>query len=181
METTGGSALTVKARELIVAADRKRVEQFIANAKAFSWDLDIWMRGLSSNEQASWQLHIAKLKALVRNARVPATVPESSGIKLSPKMAQICAHATQKQEAINNTFLAEVTKIRQAYQTKLKAEVKTAEDAGKLELGTALREEFRKASDNVQWLKAFGIDPPAGAIGTQGSPGPADDPAATPP
>lgn len=164
MDTSGGSAITLKAKELIMAADRKRVEQFVSNAKAFNWDLDVWMRGLSSNEQNAWQVHVMKLKALVRNSRVPASVPESAKISLSPKMSQIATHAASKQQEINQIFLAEVAKIRTAYQTKVRTEVKALEDAGKIEQGAALRQEYRQSEDIEQWLKGFGIDPSAGNV-----------------
>ncbi len=161
--SSGGSAISQKAKELIQAADRKRVEQFISNTKTFTWDLDVWMRGLSANEQASWQLHVMKLKALVKNSRVPASVPETTGIKLSPKMSQIAVRAATKQQEINQAFLAEAAKIRAAYQIKVRAEVKTLEDAGKIEQGAVLRDEYRKSEDLETWLKALGVEPTAGA------------------
>jgi hypothetical protein len=167
MDSSGGSALTAKAKELVLAADRKRVEQFIANAKGFNWDLDVWMRGLSSNKQAEWRLPVAKLKALVRNSRVPEAITDQSGIQLSPEMARIASRAAQKQQEINETFLAEVGRIRTLYQTKLKAEVIAAESAGKTALGAALRKDFSSATDSALWLKSFGIDP------TPGNPPPA--------
>jgi hypothetical protein len=163
MESSAGSALTVKAKELLLAADRKRLEQFASNTKTFIWDLDVWMRGLSGNERATWEVHVMKLKALVRNNRVPAAVPEGVGINLSPKMSQIAARGVAKQQEINQTFLAEAAKIRTAYQAKLRTEVMTLENAGKIEQGAALRAEYRKSEDIDQWLKGFGIDPAAGA------------------
>lgn len=163
MNASTGSVLTAKAKELIVAADRKRLEQFSSNAKTFGWDLDIWMRGLAGNERVTWGLQVAKLKMQVRNFRVPAAIPENSGIKLSPKMAEIALNASRKQEKINAGFLAEVDKIRQAYQARLKAEVIAAENAGKIELGAGLRKEFANAADSERWLQSFGIDPAAGA------------------
>ena len=170
MNASTGSALTAKAKELILAADRKRLEQFRANAKTFSWDLDIWMRGLGGNDRVTWELQVAKLKMQVRNFRVPTAIPENSGIKLSPKMAEIALNAARKQEKIHAGFLAEVDKIRQAYQAKLKAEVIAAEKAGKIELGASLRKEYQNADEVGPWLQSFGIDPVVGAPGPAAAP-----------
>ncbi|MCF7731645.1 MAG: protein kinase [Akkermansiaceae bacterium] len=163
MNTSSGSVLAAKAKELILAADSKRLEQFSSNAKTFGWDLDVWLRGLSGNDRESWELHVAKLKRKVRNFRVPTIIPENAGIKMSPKMAEIALNASRKQEKINAGFLAEVDKIRQAYQAKLKAEVIAAENAGKIELGASLRKEYKSADDSGQWLQSFGINPAVGA------------------
>jgi len=95
---------------------------------------------------------------------VPDTIPETSGIKLSPEMTKIANRAVQKQQQIHDTFLAEVGKIRAAYQAKLKAEVVAAENSGKAALGATLRKEFTAASDTAQWLKSFGVDPTPGIV-----------------
>ncbi len=152
-----GDSLGAKAKELAQAAERKRLNNFAANAKAFSWDLDVWMRGLSQNERTTWQPHVAALKSLVRQHRVPATLPEDSKIELHPQMSRIADRAAEKQAAVNSEFLAEITRIRQAYQTRLRTEIQKAENDGQIERGRTLRKEFQNAADNESWLAGFGI------------------------
>ena len=156
-EGIAGDSLAAKAKEMVTAADRKRLDGFIANAKAFAWDLDVWLRALSQNERNAWQPHVAGLKAMVRQSRVPGAMPEDSKVQLHPEMSRIATQAATKQAAINSEFLAEVTRIRQAYQTRLRTEIQKAESAGDIERGRAMRKEFQNAADNESWLAGFGI------------------------
>ncbi|MCU0780022.1 MAG: protein kinase [Akkermansiaceae bacterium] len=156
-EGVAGDALAAKAKELAVAADRKRLDAFIANAKEFAWDLDVWLKTLSQNERAAWQPHVAGLKAMVRQSRVPAAMPQDSKVQLHPEMSRIATQAAAKQTAINSEFLAEITRIRQAYQTRLRSEIQKAENAGDIDRGRALRKDFQNAADNETWLAGLGI------------------------
>ena len=149
--------LAERAKQLVVAADKKRSERLAANVRAFSWDLDLWLRGLPKNEQTNWQLAVAKLKAAVRNSRIPAAVSQGGGI--APKMAVVAASYADKQEQIDTAFLADVDKLRVAYLAKLKVAVPAAEQAGKGELAGLLRAAYKQASDNETWVRSFGIDP----------------------
>jgi hypothetical protein len=162
-DTGGASALTVRAKELVLAADKKRAEQMVANARTFAWDLDLWLRSLSTTEQTNWQLQVARLKAAVKNSRVPAEVPKESGINLSPPMAKIVARSAEKQEQINAAFLAEVNKLRVAYLVKVKAAALAADGTGDTTLAGALRADFTKAADTETWVRSFGIEPATNA------------------
>ena len=162
-DTGSGGALTVRAKELVIAADKKRAEQMTANARTFTWDLDLWLRGLSTTEQTNWQLQVARLKAAVKNSRVPAEVPKESGISLSPPMAKIVTRTAEKQEQINAAFLAEVNKLRVAYLVKVKAAALAADGTGDTALAGALRADFTKAADTETWVRSFGIEPATNA------------------
>jgi hypothetical protein len=162
-DTGPASALTSRAKELVVAADKKRVTQLAANARTFAWDLDVWLKTLSANDKTNWQLHVAKLKAAVKNSRVPTDVPKGSGINLSPQMAKVLAQAVEKQATINTAFLAEVNKLRVAYLTRVKAAALAADESGDAALSTSLRADFKKAADTEGWVQSFGIDPTVGA------------------
>jgi hypothetical protein len=161
----GGSieTLTARAKELVVAADKKRAEQLAANARSFNWELDLWSRGLSKADQTLWQLHLAKLKVSVLNSRIPTAVPRESGIQLSAPMAKTLATFTQKQEQIDEAFLAGVNKLRTAYLAKVKDAAAAAERDGQRNLANSLRDAYKQASENEAWIRFFGIDPkPAG-------------------
>ena len=150
-------SLAERAKQLIVAADKKRTERLAANVRSFSWDLDLWLRGLPKNEQSNWQLPVAKLKAALRNSRIPTALPQGSGI--APRMAAIAASYAEKQEQIDTTFLADADKLRVAYLAKLKEAVPAAEQAGKADLAALLRDAYKQASDNETWIRSMGIDP----------------------
>lgn len=153
-------ALTLRAKELVVLADKKRTEQLAALTRSFAWDLDLWLRSLAKVEQTTWQLHVAKLKAAVRNSRVPTSaIPREAGILLSPQMTRILSDAIAKQEQIDAAFLAEVDKLRATYLAKVKDDVTVAEEAGQTNLATSLRNAFKLASENDAWIRSFGIEP----------------------
>lgn len=167
--------LAVRAKELVLAADKQRSEQLAANARSFSWDLDLWLRTLPRNEQSNWLLPVAKLKAAVRNSRVPVEIPKDSSLAVSPQMSKVLVTCIAKQEQIDADFLTDMDKLRVAYLAKLKDAAAAAEDAGKSTLATALRTAFKQASDNEAWIRSFGIDPkPAPPVMT-GDDAPAGD------
>ncbi len=157
----GGNVETlgVRAKELVLGADKKRSEQLAANVRSFNWELDLWSRSLSRAEMNIWQLHLAKLKAAARNFRVPTSIPSGGGIRLSPQMAKIATNCAQKQEQIDVAFLTEVNKLRVVYLEKLRNAIVGAERDGQRERAKSLNEAFKLASDNEAWIRSFGIDP----------------------
>ncbi|MCX6879783.1 MAG: protein kinase [Verrucomicrobia bacterium] len=165
--------LAARAKELVLAADKKRSEQLAANVRSFAWDLDLWLRTLPKGELSNWQLPVAKLKAAVRNSRVPTAIPRESGIAVSPQMARIAAGCADKQAQFEEAFQADVDRLRVVYLVKLKDAVTAAEQAGKNDLATTLRAAFKQASDNDTWLRSFGIEskPAAPSFKTDEPPG----------
>ncbi|MEI7909659.1 MAG: serine/threonine-protein kinase [Verrucomicrobiota bacterium] len=153
------SSLTARAKELIGAADKKRTEQLAANARLYSWDLDLWVHTLTKNGQASWQLPVARLKSAVRGVRVPVGIPQANGFSVTPQMAQIVADCAAKQGQIDATFLIETDKLRAFYLSRLKDEAASAEKAGQSEAAATLRAASAQAADNEAWIRSFGFDP----------------------
>ncbi len=151
--------LSMRAKELVVAADKKRAEQLAANVTSFNGALDEWLRGQFKAEQASWQPHVAKLKSTVRNSRVPTAIPRESGLFMSNQMANIAEVSAKKQAQIDAAFLAEISRIRVAYLARLKDGAVAAAQAGQADLANSLRADAKQASDNEQWLLSFGINP----------------------
>lgn len=156
---TDTGALANKAKGLIAAADQKRTEQLKINAKKLPWDLDIYLRSLSKGEQAIWASHVERLKASVVNHRVPAGIPDSSGIKLTAKMAEVARFCADKQARIDAEFLAEAEKIRAAYVSRLKESIANARKAGETATAQSLEEAFSAASDLEEWVRSLGIEP----------------------
>ena len=170
------ATLNTKAKDLITAADKKRAEQLGANVSSYSWELDQWLNGLSKGDQETWQLPVAKFKAVVRNSRVPVGNPQANGITVSPQMAKIIAGRAAKQSQIDSAFLSEVDKLRAFYLNRLKEEVATAERAKQTGQASALRSASAKAAENEAWIRSFGIDPrPPAPIFTREKPPATDD------
>jgi serine/threonine protein kinase len=152
------AALTTRAKDLIAAADRKRTEQLVANSRRMPWDLDIYLRNSTKSDQAIWGVHVNRLKASITNNRVPASIPKSSGIQLSQKMAEICQASAVKQEQIDTEFLAEAEKIRSAFVTKVRDAATKAEQAGQRALAQSLGETLNAASNLDDWLRSLGVE-----------------------
>jgi serine/threonine protein kinase len=173
------SALSSRAAGLVLAADRKRTQQLTDNARKYQWDLDTFLRGLNRSEQNAWSPHVTNLKESIRGNRVPSSVPASSGIKLSEKMASIAEYGARKQNEIDTGFRAEVEKIHSAFVTKIRDEIRTAEQASDQALAQSLKDELAAAIDPDSWVKSLGIHSDSGspeASNAQGSSPPVDPP-----
>lgn len=151
--------LETKAKGLILAADAKRTEQLVINAKKLPWDLDIYLRSLAKGEQTIWAPHVERLKASIANNRVPASIPLSSGIKLTAKMAEVARSCADKQARIDAEFLTEAEKVRSAYVSRLKDSITTARKAGQTASAKSLEESLSAATNLEEWVRALGVEP----------------------
>jgi serine/threonine protein kinase len=158
-ENPGGefdlAALSARAAELITAADKKRNEALASNARDFSRELDVWIRGLASGVQREWQSNVDALKIFAERGRVPSAVPK--GVALSAPMAKICEHRAGKQREIDAAFLAETEKIRAAYHAKVTEAATAAESAGQRNLALVLSDALEAAAVLEPWLTSMGI------------------------
>ena len=159
VESAALATLNAKAKDFILAADKKRAEQLAANAKAFTWELDLWLRTLPNGVQVTWQPQVAKFKDVVRDARVPVLFPRLKGLTATPQMLKILTDRAAKQEQIDSAFLTETDKLRAFYLSRIKEEVAVAELAGHGGQAAALRAAGAEASGNEAWLRSFGIEP----------------------
>lgn len=151
--------LAAKAKGLIIAANAKRTEQLVTNAKKLTWDLDIYLRGLAKGEQTLWAPHVERLKASVTHNRVPASIPQSSGIKLTAKMAEIARFCADKQARIDAEFLAEAEKIRSAYVARLKDSLTASRKAGQAAAARSQEESLSAATNLEEWVRSLGVEP----------------------
>ena len=156
--TPATDTLTMKAKDLIVAADRKRTEKLAANVRKVSWDLDIYLRNLPKSDQSVWAPHILRLKNSAANNRIPDSVPRSSGIQLSEKMAKIAQDGAAMQDKIDAEFLTETERIRTAYISRLRDSLSQAEKAGQSATAASLTESLENAADAAGWLDSFGVE-----------------------
>ena len=153
------SSLAARAKELIIAAERKRSEQLAANARGFSWSLDVWLRGLPKSGQAEWGDHLNRLKSSSTQSRVPNSIPRSSGIQVSPQMLEIAQGCARKQDQIDAEFLGEAEKIRNAFVLKLRESLAQAEKSGQLPIVQSLGDTLAEAAHLDPWVRSFGIEP----------------------
>ncbi len=157
--TAGLGGLETRAKELLIAADKKRTEALAANAKTFAWDLDVWIRGLAKGDQVQWQPEVNDLKATVINFRVPEQIPENTGINLSPQMSKIAVHCADKQKQIDSAFLVDADRVRMAYIAKVREAFADAEKRGQRDLAISLRQALVDSGSIEPWIESFGIDP----------------------
>lgn len=152
------ATLGSKARDLIAAADLKRTELLTANARRFQWDLDIIVRGLTKSDQVIWVPHVNRLKSLITNQRVPASIPEASGIKLNPKMAELARSCADKQQRADADFQTEAERIRTAYVAKVRESMAKASQSGQDSLVQAHQEILDSASNLGVWVRSLGVE-----------------------
>ncbi|MDP3851065.1 MAG: hypothetical protein Q8Q59_11215 [Luteolibacter sp.] len=152
------AALAARARELILAAERKRSAQLAENVKTMTWNLEAWVRTLPKSEQTAWLPHIKRIKDASSHGRAPSSIPESSGIEMSQKMAEISESAAGKQIQIDSGFLAEAGKIHHAYLAKIQNAITEAKASGKPSLADALGGILENADSLDAWLNSLGID-----------------------
>lgn len=152
------AALTARARELVIAAERKRAEQLAENAKTLAWHLDVWLRSLPKTEQTDWLPHVTRIKSAASHGRVPASIPESSGILLSGKMTELTNAAVAKQSEINRGFLSETGKIHRAYLARIRDAISQAESSGQSATAVALGRASESAANLESWLQSLGVD-----------------------
>lgn len=152
------SGLLTRAKALIVSAEAKRGEKLADNARKFSWDLDVFMRGLSKGGQSTWGAHVERLKLCIKDNRVPSAVPKSSGINLSEKMAELAQFHSQQQDKIDAEFTAEAEKIRVAFVAKLRDSGAQAKASGQSKVAESIEDSINKAGDLASWVRSFGVE-----------------------
>lgn len=146
--------LRAMARQVLGQAIRERDEKLAANAKSFAWDLDFSLRGLTNRDRDLWLPHVAALKGMVRNHRVPTPEDfgESSTVRLSDPMAKVCTFYYGKQREIDDGHQARMGLIRDAYMVRLQDAVDEARQQGRDAQEMRLREAARAVADMEAWV-----------------------------
>jgi Protein kinase domain/Lectin C-type domain len=163
---SGDSAtgLLARAKEVVLAAEKKRSEALAANVKKLGWDLDAFVRNLNRSTQAEWIPHVERVKACVDGNRLQVEALRSDEISYSTEMLKLTTYHVDKQAEIDKQFTASATAIRDAFVSKLNDFKAKAQAAGQPKLVEDTEESIEAAGDLDSWLESFGIeDVPAAA------------------
>lgn len=152
--------LLAKAGEVILAAERNRSEALAENVKKFAWDLDVYVRGLSSGGQAIWRPEVNRLKTCVKDVRMLPGEARAQGIRISPEMSKIAEYAVRKEGEIDKKFGETVTAIRDLFVGKMTAIHDSAIQSGQTKAAESADEAVAAAKDLRSWLDLFGVELP---------------------
>ncbi|MGC4015771.1 MAG: serine/threonine-protein kinase [Luteolibacter sp.] len=146
--------LTVKARELIAAAEKDRTKSLGDNVRNFFYELDGWVRTLPNKEQTSRKADIDKLKGAVRDSRVPVSVPSDSTFASVPVVTKAVSRAADKQQQIDTDYATKVGRYRDLYISKMKTSIDEASKKGEDTAG--LNRNLEAAADLSGWIDSLG-------------------------
>jgi predicted Ser/Thr protein kinase/type IV secretory pathway VirB10-like protein len=160
----GDPALLERAIGLILEARKKRDKEFADNGRALATKLEITARGAKADEAA----FIERLKGDIVDGMIPLT-DEVHG--LPEKLAETLEDARSKERAIAARYRSELTRIRDAYATRLEgAATETAGD----DLKRRLLAQAEQAKDLDAWIALLSPEPekaPRNSTGAFGSGG----------
>lgn len=167
LNATGGNIATLitKAREVVQATAKEHNEKIIANTRSFTWDLDVWARGLKPLEKQMWQQQVVIAKSMVKDDRVPTseniarsvgrknTSEDASGI--APGIIKIHTYSFMKQKEIDANYELRIGKIRDSYVGKLKELGTAAQKAGQQDMVRQLKNYLDEAEDWQAWADSL--------------------------
>ena len=156
--------LRSKAETMVLALDKKRQGDLEANARAFAWDLDVWIRSNSKKDIIRWQPGVDKMKDAVVGRRVPISLPKSPNATFPEPVLKIGQERIAKQEGIDAGFMAKAGKVREAFSAHLVPEVEAKRKLGQPELAEALEKAIADLADTKTWLASIS------SIGSQENP-----------
>ena len=159
-EVSEAAELLAKAKEVVLAAEKKRSDELAENAKKFSWDLDAFIRGQNSAAQATWGPEVERLKLCVEDDRLQGDKAIAEGIRFSAEMAKIAEYAVGKQARIDKSFAETLTAIRDSFVGKMTGIHDVAVQSGQLKAAESANEAIAGAEDLGGWVGSFGVDAP---------------------
>ena len=148
-----------RARELMAAAAAKRDEELATNIREMGWNLDIWLRSQVRSEQDIWTRHVNRLKKSAQKNRLPRSVSRSADFDMSAKMTEIARQTIEKQTRIDAAFHGEATRIRDAYASRLRESLNTAQTAGRNADAQSIKNLIEKSGQLDDWLRSIGVEP----------------------
>lgn len=158
------SEFNARAKELVLAAVKKRDEDFAANVKKFRWDLDSFFRNLNRSNQNLFGSSVEYLKAAVEADRLLVEEIKDNWrqerITVSPEMEKLLNYHSGKEAEIDAKFLADTGRIRDAYVAKLTTIRDEAKAAGQAKIAADTDETIGETEDLKAWLKSFGVSFP---------------------
>lgn len=145
-----------KARKLLAAAEKERDAELAANARAFGFNLDAWLRTNNKSEIARWKPRVEALKTGLARHRFTARLPKRPNDEFSERMLNIARGCLEKQNTIDASFLLKAGRIRDAYTARL-LELAAAEDQrGQPALARRHKTTAEAAADLDNWLDGLG-------------------------
>ncbi|MFK7851824.1 MAG: protein kinase [Akkermansiaceae bacterium] len=147
----------VKAKEIVIASDKKRSEALAKNMKKMNWDLDAWVRGLKKSSNQLWAPQVDGLKRCIKDSRLYRATIMNEGVSISPYMEKLIKYHVEKQGEIDKEFAVEVAGIRDAYVTKMAEIGKEAEAAGQIKIRKDSVNLIEQAKDLEKWVQSFGV------------------------
>jgi serine/threonine protein kinase len=169
--------LLLKAKELIAEADRKRSEQLGANSRKLVSDLESHVRGMPRSGQETWRPEADRVKACIKDFRVPVMIPQSSGIRITTVMDEVIRYGAKKQQQIDDEFLAAAAKLHGAFLSKLNQSLAQARQTGQALMVRSLEDSIKQAENPDSWVRSLGVEPkpqnpvPTAKGGGNGGPG----------
>jgi hypothetical protein len=152
-------ALLLKAKTLIVAADRKRGDQLGSNARKFAADLELHLRSLPRGAQDTWKPEVDKINACIKDSRVPVMIPQGSGIKINTAMDAIVRYGAKKQQEYDDEFIATAENLQTAFIAKLRNSIQQARQAGQTLMVASLEDSLGETEHLDSWVRSLGVEP----------------------
>lgn len=157
------ASLITKARDLVIASAKERDDKLAANARSFTWDLDVWTRGLKPIEKQTWQQPVTVIKSLVKENRIPSAEEVGTSINgkeddppaMAPGIVKIHTYSFLKQNEIDAAYELRAGKIRDSYVAKLKEMGSAAQKAGQQDLVRQMKSYLEEAEDWEKWSESL--------------------------
>lgn len=152
--------LNTRAKDLILAADKKRSDDLAANMDKFNWDIDAYLRGLARGPREQLAPHVTELKLCVDENRLKTEQIGPKGIQVTPEMAKLIVYHTEKQTEFDTQFAESARKIRDFLAARLTEIQKDARDAGQVKIADEARKSLNETVDLDGWLRSFDLEIP---------------------
>ena len=150
------SALLARAKEVIVATEKKRSEDLEANLKKFSWDLDAFVKNLNKSGQQQWGPEVERLKQCTKDDRFVPEEVRLQEIVVSTEMLKVAEYAARKQTEIDAKFGETIKAVRDSFVVKITAVRDEALKTGQIKVAEDTREIIESADDLDEWVSSFG-------------------------
>ncbi len=148
--------LLEKTRKLLAAADKERDAELAANARAFVFNLDAWLRTNNKSEMDRWKPRVEALKTGLAGHRFTDKLPKRPNNEYSERMLSIARGCLNKQNTIDAAFLAKAGRIRDAYTARLLELAAAEEQRGQPALAGRHKTTAEAAADLDNWLEGLG-------------------------
>jgi serine/threonine protein kinase len=151
------NALQAKAQLLIKKYRKDQADKIAANVKKFTWDMDVWHRGLRSTDQTAWKPAHDHIKDQCKSSIVALDkiYSDEDVARVHEGIHKVHAFSLKKQQEIDAGFIASATKVRDGYISKIKEFGVAAKSAGQTKMVDQLKELLEDAEDAESWAESL--------------------------